>query len=172
MEVFRKKLNQTWKATSSNRLNLLLWRVMSRKLPTRETTNKWGRGSPMCPRCHAKVESVRHALWDCLAVQPWWRSCSTLLEACGVTERIGWKQVLLGIKGRMNPEFHKLWQFIRATLISNIWYDRNQIAHQKAGLNIDSSKVKGWVKEACNLAREKKTLRIQADILLKRISKV
>ena len=41
-EACRKKLRDTWRATKSGRLNMLLWRVFSRKLPVREKVSKWG----------------------------------------------------------------------------------------------------------------------------------
>ena len=87
-EACRKMLKGAWKATSSGRFNMLLWRIISRKLPIREKTSKWGEGSHLCPRCYAKTESLKHALWGCQAILPLWNKCSSMLEKIGVTERI------------------------------------------------------------------------------------
>ena len=151
---------------------MLLWRIICRKLPIRGVTSRWGKGSPMCPRCHVRTESLRHALWDCNCVQPWWRKCSNMLEAAGVTEKITWKQAILGARGRLNPAIYKIWQYIRAIIISKIWQDRNLLAHQRPGLNLDSSHVKIWIMEACILAKEKEKLRLQVSILIRKISKI
>ena len=103
---------------------------------------------------------------------PLWRKASSLLEFIGVTEKIQWKQAVLGTKGRMNPAFFKIWQYIKAIILSKIWMDRNQIAHQKPSLNLDNSKVKDMVVEACSLAKERKKLRSQALIVLKKLRKL
>ena len=168
-EVCRKKLKACWSATGSNRLNMLLWRILSRKLPIKGITCKWGLGSPMCPRCFSRVESLRHALWDCPNVLPLWKKCSRLLESSGFTERISWK--LLGCKGRMNPDFLKIWQFIRAYMLDKIWLDRNLIAHQKPSMGLEPSLVKSWILEACSLAKLRKGTSTQASIMSKKIGR-
>ena len=104
----RKKLREAWRNTKSGRLNLLMWRVISRKIPVRAVTSRWGNNSHLCPRCHAEKETLKHALWGCKGVLPLWKSCSAILEGLGVTEAIQWKQALLGCKGRMNPAFYKI----------------------------------------------------------------
>ena len=171
-EACRKKLDALWKATNSGRLNLLLWRILSRKLPVRALTGKWGNSSHLCPRCHTKKETVKHALWDCLAIQPLWKKVSAMLERTGITEKIHWKQALLGNKGRMNPACFKLWQYIRALLLSKIWHDRNNIVHHKPALNLEASQVKGYITEACNLAKEKKRLKPLATIVMRKIDRL
>ena len=144
VEVCRKKLKAIWHSTRSGRLNLLLWRIFSRKLPVREITNKWST-SYFCPRCHSKKESLKHALWDCQGIQPIWKKCSAMLESIGVTERIQWKQAVIGNKGRMNPAFYKVWQYIRAVVLSKVWQDRNQIAHHKPAMNLDGALAKDFI---------------------------
>ena len=171
-EDCRKKMRKTWKATSSLRLNMLLWRVLCRKLPVKELTSKWGTTSPMCPRCLSKVETLKHSLWDCYGVQTLWKKCSNILEKCGFTERISWRQALLGAKGRMNPAFFKVWQFIRAVVISKIWYDRNLLMHHKPGLNLEAAQVQGWILEAGILAKERKSLSSYASIMIRKVKKL
>ena len=83
----RRKLNEMWTATGSFRLNMILWRVLCRKLPTKELTSKWGLTTPMCPRCLSRVETLKHSLWDCYGLQPLWRRCSNILEACGLQKK-------------------------------------------------------------------------------------
>lgn len=56
---YRKKLNEIWKATGSGRLELLLWRVLCRKLPVRAVTSKWGQNNPHCRRCHTSKETLK-----------------------------------------------------------------------------------------------------------------
>lgn len=168
----RYKMSKMWSATGSLRLNMLLWRVLCRKLPTRDITSKWGLNSPMCPRCLCRTESLKHALWDCYGVQPLWKRSSEMLVVCGFTERISWKQALLGARGRMNPAFYKVWQYIRAIIISKLWYDRNLLAHHKPSLNLDATQVKGWILEACSLAKGKKSIATQASIMSRKVSKL
>ena len=169
--VCKKKLKFAWKATSSGRLNLLLWRIIARKIPVKVVCSKWGKSSPLCPRCHSSRETVKHALWDCKCVLPMWRSCSRALESFGVTERITWKQAILGIKGRMNPAMLSVWHFIRATLLAKLWHDRNLIAHSKPALNLDPTQIKAIILEGCLLAKDRPKLRTPASILLKKLKK-
>ena len=78
----------------------------------------------------------------------------------------------MGTKGRMNPPFHSMWQYIRAIVIAKVWQDRNQVAHHKPGLNLDQNMIKGFIQEACTLAKEKKKIKVQASILLRKLSKL
>ena len=167
-EMCRHKLTASWKSTSSTRLNLVLWRVASRTLPVRAISSKWGKGSHLCPRCLTRKETLRHALWDCPSIQPLWRKCSEVLEAAGVTENITWKQALLGSKGRMNPAFHSVWQYIRAVTITKIWQDRNQVAHHKPSLNLEAASARDFIRVACELASEKRKLRGTAGVIMRR----
>ncbi|MCO5601918.1 hypothetical protein L7F22_056044 [Adiantum nelumboides] len=170
-EVCRKTLKQAWKSTSSGRYNLLLWRITARKIPVRALCSRWGKSSPYCPICHSCRETVKHTFWDCRCISPVWRSCSKLLESYGVTEKITWKQAILGIKGRMNPAMFDIWHFIRASILSRIWYDRNLIAHKKPAMSIDPTQVKVAMVEGCLLAKARPKIRAQASILLKKLRK-
>ena len=94
-----------------------------------------------------------------------------MLESYGVTEKITWKQAILGLKGRMNPAMLSIWHFIRATLLAKIWYDKNLIAHRKPAMNLDSTQIRSIIKEGCLLAKGKTKLRAQASILLRKLRK-
>ncbi|MCO5583152.1 hypothetical protein L7F22_037061 [Adiantum nelumboides] len=153
-DSLRKKVKQTWKATISRRYNLLLWRITARKIPVNVVCSKWGAASPYCPRCFTCKETVKHAFWDCKCISPTWRSCSGILENFGFTERITWKQALLGFKGRINPAIMDIWQYIRDAILSKIWQDRNLIAHRKPALCFDSTKMRLAMVEGCLLAKE------------------
>ncbi|MCO5562185.1 hypothetical protein L7F22_015811, partial [Adiantum nelumboides] len=153
-DSLRKKVKQTWKATISRRYNLLLWRIIARKIPVNVVCSNWGATSPYCPRCHTCKETVKHAFWDCKCISPIWRSCSGILENFGFTKRITWKQALLGFKGRVNPAIMDIWQYIRAAILSKIWQDRNLIAHRKPALCFDSTKMRLAMVESCLLAKE------------------
>ncbi|MCO5585957.1 hypothetical protein L7F22_039892 [Adiantum nelumboides] len=170
-EVCRKKLKQAWKSTSSGRYNLLLWIIIARKISIKALCSRWGKSSPYCPRCHSCRETVKHAFWDCRCISPVRRSCSKLLESYGVTEKITWKQAILGIKGRMNPAMFDIWHFIRASILSRIWYDRNLIAHKKPAMSTDPTQVKVAMVEGCLLAKARPKIRAQASILLKKLRK-
>ena len=167
----RIKMKKTWSATGSMRLNMILWRVLCRKLPVKKITSKWGSTSPWCPRCQNKVETLKHALWECYGIQPLWRKCSGILEKCGFTEKVSWRQALLGTRGRMNPAFFKVWHYVRAVIIAKVWQDRNLLAHHKPGLNLDASQVKGWIIEASDLAKEKMSISSYASIMRKKVSR-
>lgn len=168
-EMCRQKLGASWRSTSLVRLNLMLWRVISRKLPVRAITSKWGKGSHLCPRCHVKKETLRHAMWECPGIKPIWRRCSEILEGVGITKKITWKQALIGTKGRMNPEFHCIWQYVRAIILTRVWQDRNQVAHHKPGLNLEAASATSLIREACMLASVKRKLRRTAGIIMKKI---
>ncbi|MCO5557342.1 hypothetical protein L7F22_010905 [Adiantum nelumboides] len=171
-DSLRKKVKQTWKATISRRYNLLLWRIITRKVPVNVVCSKWGAVSPYCPRCHTCKETVKHAFWDCKCISPIWRSCSGILENFGFSERITWKQALLGFKGRMNPAIMDIWQYIRSAILSKIWQDRNLIAHRKPALCFDSTKMRLAMVEGCLLAKEVPRTRAQASTILKKMKQI
>lgn len=168
----RRKARQVWKQTISRRQNLLLWRIMARKLPVRAISSKWGKSTPMCPRCQTCRETTKHAFWDCKGVLPLWKYCSKTLESFGVTDRIGWKQAVLGDKGKMNPAIYMIWQYIRASILSKIWYDRNLLAHGKPALCLDDVQIRKAITEGCLLARNKAKLRSYASILLRKLKRL
>lgn len=95
-----------------------------------------------------------------------------MLEECGVTEKLTWKQTLMGCKGRMNPAMYQLWQPIRGIIIAKIWQDRNLVTHRRPGINLDSFHIKGLVREGCLRASEKRKLKIPTTILLRKISRI
>ena len=72
-----------------------------------------------------------------------------------MSEKINWKQALLGVKGRMNPAMLSLWQYVRALIISKIWQDKNLLAHKRPGMNLDSTQVREIIQEGCYLAKDK-----------------
>lgn len=166
-DSIRRKIKRVWNATSSRRQNLLLWRKAARKLPVKAVCSKWGSGSPYSPRCHTCKETIIHALWACKCILPVWRRCSELLVELGISERITWKQALLGFKGRMNPAAMDIWHYCKAAILSKIWQDRNLIVHRKPAICFDSISVKAAMVEGCLLAKEAPKIRAQASIILR-----
>ena len=71
----------------------------------------------------------------------------------------------------MNPAFYKIWQHIRAIVISRVWQDRNAIAHHKPSLNLDKNQMKSSIMDACRLAREMKNAKPFASIMLRKLAR-
>lgn len=176
LDYCRKRSKAIWKSTGSGRLDLLMWRILHLKLPVRDITARWSDGVPWCPWCRCKRETIRHALWECKEIHPIWNQVSHILYECGVSDKLNWKQALIGCKGRMNPALYKTWHTIRAYVLAAIWEARNARVHTSVNRisQFSREKIKGMVIEACKLAESgtSKASKATAILLRKKVVKL
>lgn len=107
---------------------------------------------------------------------PIWNQVSHILYECGVSDKLNWKQALIGCKGRMNPALYKTWHTIRAYVLAAIWEARNARVHTSVNRisQFSREKIKGMVIEACKLAEfgTSKASKATAILLRKKVVKL
>ncbi|KAL4587902.1 hypothetical protein LXL04_000778 [Taraxacum kok-saghyz] len=56
-----------WQKEVPKKVNILMWRIINKRIPVREELSKMGIDIPstLCPFCENEVESISHLLFEC-----------------------------------------------------------------------------------------------------------
>ena len=89
----------TFKNTQSVKLRYFQYRILSKKLTTNVTRNKWDNTINMkCTFCHIKKETVLHVLWECNIVQKIWKSVEKWLNyICNIQHEFKMEEIITNI---------------------------------------------------------------------------
>ncbi|KAL8550378.1 hypothetical protein ACS0TY_008990 [Phlomoides rotata] len=123
-EAVQRGWNWVWKLKVAQKIQMFLWRCFRNVLPV--CSNLIGRYvdvDPMCKRCGTEVETMEHALRDCVWVRTFWNSSTLQLDvqqfADGETPLVDWILQTAGPASLVNQQLF-------VSLLWSLWFARNK----------------------------------------------
>lgn len=127
------KLSFNWIKIVPRKINVLVWRIIHRRLPTMANLAKRGVqvANVNCPICKMTEENEDHLFFECTAaketikaVSKWWKSDETRINS--LDELLNWSRTL-GLKGRKESVFLG----VIYTCLWLLWRFRNDVVFRE-----------------------------------------
>ena len=127
--------NNIWKSHLHERLKMLLWRIASNLLPTKDNLQRFITGEDkLCPLCMAANESVVHLFLQCTIAKALWfgNSWGVISESLLITDE---RQLIEFILNPLSCHFPSLeekksFSLYGALLFDAIWNMRNKVVFE------------------------------------------
>jgi hypothetical protein len=129
-----------WKLKVHERVKMLLWRIASNVLPTKDNLDqRLGVSDTNCPLCNEAKETIIHLFFECSVVKAiWFGSCWSIrvdtLQAANCTDIV--KLVLEPPNSSSDKELKELSSLQFAHTLEAIWNLRNKVVHGEGKINL------------------------------------
>jgi ribonuclease HI len=129
-----------WKLKVHDRVKMLLWRIASNVLPTKDNLDqRLGVSDTACPLCNEAKETIIHLFLECsIAKAIWFGSCWSIrvdtLPAANCTDIV--KLVLEPPNSSNDKEMKELSSLQFAHTLEAIWNLRNKVVHGEGKINL------------------------------------
>lgn len=87
LQLWGRRLSKVWKATPSQKINFLLWRLALGSLSVRSRLDRWLNIPLHCTLYKMQKERVLHLFWDCHMVRRVWKAIYNWLEDAQIIAR-------------------------------------------------------------------------------------
>ena len=123
-----------WKIKAHDRIKMLLWRIGSNALPTKNNLAlRIGTSDPSCVLCGSEPESAIHLFFHCQVARAIWFGCSwgIRMDKMNIASNEDILKVVLNLD--------ELSTLQMAVTMEAIWHFRNQVWHNGSEVNIIST---------------------------------